>query len=523
MKITKTIRYIGLSLLIFSVILLIYLFSHTLLMDRVTDSPDRYAVLEISADLSGFPQTDYDVLFARMNLVSDFVKIDADASLQEQQDQISAASLATGSDHVILLAWGDTCIPALSAAISNQGIASVILLSPDLAEDSAVEEFGTHKPDMPVAIFDVNTQNSTSLYERLSGEDASLFPGLSGDGLISSTVFITPDGSRYLSQWEIPAGTKSGQSVLMFLPQVQIKIGEYISTYVTGPEIVRNTDSRSEVASVQIIKVLAAAFLSAGLFLFFASIPKSRRDTPDSRSAAGTALTANDKAPIRTTAIDKAAIDTARARGILLSALAAIVFSAALIILYSLDIEITPILLAVWPLVYYAVSAVFLARFFPVSMVNTAVPARRILFSGGISILFLSGIFLFTNMYNVSIIETFTGLHGLLLALFFLLLFILSWICMSTDVQVRREKFGESSRISKYRSWYQYVTINFPYAAVLLFLLATGRRALSIQCVFLLAVLLVGIWIRYIFRRTSGAGWFAAITFAAFYSVIAFG
>lgn len=523
MKITKMIRYVGFSLLILSVILLIYLFSHTLRMDRTSDSPDRYAVLEIAADLSGFPQTEYDVMFTKMNLASDFVKIDADASLLEQQSQISSAALATGSDHVILFAWGDTCIPALSAAISNQGIASVILLSPDLTAGSEVEEFGTHMPDMPVAIFDVNTGNSISLYERLSGEDASLFPGLSGDGLISSAAFISPDGSRYLYQWEIPAGTKSGHTVLMFLPQVQIKIGEYISTYVTGPEIVQYTDSRAQVAGVQIIKVLAAAFLSAGLFLFFASIPKSRKDTPDSSSASGASMTEVDKAPVRTPAVDKAAIDKARARVMLLSALAAGVFSVLLIILYSLDIKITPTLLAVWPLVYYAVSAVFLARFFPASMVNKDVPSRRLLFSGGLAILFLAGIFLFTNMYNVSIVEIFTGLHGLLLALAFLLLFILSWIRMSTDAKVRHEKFGENSRITKIRGWYQYLTLGFPYAAVLVFLMITGRRALSISCLFLLAVLLAGIWIRYIFRRTSGTEWIAAITFAAFYSFIAFG
>ena len=92
MKITKLIRYVGFGLLILSVILLIYLFSHTLQMDRTAESPDRYAVLEIAADLSGFPQTDYDVMFAKMNLVSDFVEIDADASLQEQQNQIAAAA-----------------------------------------------------------------------------------------------------------------------------------------------------------------------------------------------------------------------------------------------------------------------------------------------------------------------------------------------------------------------------------------------------------------------------------------------
>ena len=528
MKITKIVRYIGFGLLILSVILLMYLFSHTLLMNRSADSADRYAVLEISADLSGFPQTDYDALYTKMNLVSDFVEIDGDASLQEQQNQISAAALATGSEHVILFAWGNTCIPALSAAASGQGIASVILLSPDLAADKAVEEFGTHKPDVPVAIFDLNTPNSTSLYERLSGEDATLFPGLSDDGLITSKTFITPDGSRYLSQWEIPAGTKSGQTILLFLPQVQFRIGEYISTYITGPEIVQNTDSRAQVATVQIIKVLAAAFLSAGLFLFFASIPKSRREIKDSGSAGGTAvrsvdMPAIDKLITDKTAVNKWVIGKARAGTMLLSALAAFIFTVVLIILFSLDIEITRVILGVWPLVYYAAAAVFLARFFPVSMVATAVPARRLLFSGGLSILFSTGIFIFANMYNVSIIKTYTGLHGLLLALFFLLLFILSWIRMSTDVQARRDKFGESMGNSKYRERFQYLTLCFPYAAVLIFLMVTGRRTLSLQCIFLLAVLLTGIWIRYIFRRTSGTEWLAAITFAAFYSLIAFG
>ena len=100
MKMTKLIRYIGLGLLILSVLMLLYLFSFTLFKDSKPASSDRYAVLEITEGSNIFPRTDYDVLFAGMNLVSSSVKISADSSAETEQEKIAAAIDASGSDHV---------------------------------------------------------------------------------------------------------------------------------------------------------------------------------------------------------------------------------------------------------------------------------------------------------------------------------------------------------------------------------------------------------------------------------------
>ena len=507
MKTTKTIRYIGLCLMILSVLLMLYLYSFTLFKETRASTPDQFAVLEISAGTSKFPQTDFDVLFSKLKLVSDSVRIDAGASADKQHKMIAAAIDKMKSDHVILFARQDACIPALTESLSHPGIASVILLCPDIAGSEVMEVFGTHQPNVPVAIFDVDTQYSTSFYERLSGEDATLFPGLADNGKISAAVYISPDGNRYLSQWNLLGQSNTARSVLAFLPQVQIKIGGYISTYVFDPASDHQTDSRAEVAAVQVIKILAAALLTAGLLMFFASIPKTVRD-PDSgvpeEIASGT-------------------LNRARRRTFKLRAIIAFLFSAVLLILYLLNSGMAPVVLAAWPLVFYAAGAVLMFRFYPVHFANTRVPAKRIVFSGFIGFLLAAGVFLMIIMHSASVGKTFSGLNGILLLLYVSLLFVFSWIRLSADMQDLSESSRENSRTAKLRGWYQQVSLVFPYAIILIFLLITGRRILSLQCVFLLASLLAGIWIRHIFRRTSGTQWLAAIMFSLFYSLIAFG
>lgn len=507
MKITKTIRYIGLCLMILSVLLMLYLYSFTFFKETGASTPDQFAVLEISAGTSKFPQTDFDVLFSKLKLASDSIRIDAGASAETQQKMIDAAIDGMKSDHVILFARKDACIPALTASLSNPGIASVILLSPDITGSEVMEIFGTHQPIVPVAIFDVDAQYSTSFYERLSGEDATLFPGLKDNGKISATVYISPDGNRYLSQWDLLGQSNTARSVLAFLPQVQIKIGGYISTYVFDPASENRTDSRAEVAAVQVMKILAAALLAAGLLMFFASIPKTVRD-PDSGIPAE---------------IASGTLSRARKRVFKLRAIIAVLFSAVLFILYLLNSGAAPVVLAAWPLVFYAVGAVFMFRFFPVHFANTHVPAKRIVFSGFIGFLLAAGVFLMIIMHSASVEKTFSGLYGILLLLYVSLLFVFSWIRLSADMQDSIESSRENGRTAKLRVLYQQVSLVFPYAIILIFLLITGRRILSLQCVFLLASLLAGIWIRHIFRRTSGTQWLAAIMFSVFYSLVAFG
>ena len=508
MKTTKTIRYIGLGLLILSIILLTYLFSFTVLKDKTAGTADQYAILEISADSAKFPRTDYDLLFSKLNLAADSVQIDTESSAEEQQSQISSAIAGMGSDHVILLSSKDACIPALSASLTNKRVASVILLSPGLAGSNSVESFGTHEPDIPIAIFDVDTKDSASLYERLSGEDATLFPGFNDGGQFLSTVFITPDGSRYLSQWEFPGKSIFGRPVLAFLPQVQIKIGEYIASYIIAPATAVHTDIRSEMAVMQTIKILAVTFMAAGLLLFFASIPRGRRDSP--------AIDAPSVTPVKV-------IDPLRRRVLFVSAAAALLFTVVLIILYLQNQVIASTFLAVWPLIYYAACAAILIRSFPASLANTRVPAKRLLFSAFVALLFTTGVYLLSAMYSMSDGNRLTGGHAALVLLFSILLFVLSWVRMSTDTKSSGKSTNENIRTGRHPSWQQQAVLVFPYAAVFLLLLISGRYILFFKCIFLLAAILIGIWLRHIFRRTSGTDWLAAIVFSIFYSLVVFG
>ena len=507
MKATKTIRYIGFSMMILSLLLLLYLYSYTQFKETRASSADQYTVLEISADTAKFPRTDFDVLFSKLGLASSSVLIDAASSVELQQNQISAAIDGMESDHVIIFAWKDACIPALSASLTHPDIDSVILLSPEVTGSDAMEMFGTHQPAIPVAIFDVDTKYSASFYERLSGEDATLFPALKDNGITAAAVYISPDGNRYLSQWGFLGQSNTARSVIAFLPQVQVKIGSYISSYVFDPASKPEADSRSAVAAVQIVKILAVTFMTAGLLMFFASIPKTVHN-PDKAIQ---------------TEITSGTMDRARRRVFMIRALIAAGFSAVLLLLYFLNLSIAPVFLAAWPLLYYAAGAVLMFPFSHKHFANTRVPVKRLLFSGFIGFLTVSDVILIRIMYSVSVEKTFFGLQGIILLLFVLLLFVFSWIRLSTDWEDLDVRLGEDRRTAKMRGWYQHVSIAFPYAVNLIFLLATGRRLLSLQCIFLIAVLLAGIWIRHIFRRTSGTQWIAAIMFSIFYSVIAFG
>lgn len=529
MKMTKLIRYIGLGLLILSVLMLLYLFSFTLFKDSKPASSDRYAVLEITEGSNIFPRTDYDVLFAGMNLVSSSVKISADSSAETEQEKIAAAIDASGSDHVILLAWEKAAVPALTAALNRTDVASVILLSPTLTGTDAMESFGTHQPDIPVAVFDVKTVYSKSLYERLSGEDATIFEGLTDSGIMPAEVFISPDGSRYLSQWSLTGRVNFDRYVLTFLPQVQSRIGEYISGFIQHAPLASSMACRNHVAFAQSVKIIAAVFLTAGLFLFFASISKAKRPAGGQSSLPPAATPGADVSagPFQGQAADKGP-DILRGRTqrgrFFLHAAAAVLVSGALLFLYPGHLFLGKILLACWPLLYYAASDILLVRFVPQSLIRGHIPGGRMRMSLTVALLFLAGVFLLKAMHVYSVGQSNSALSNLLPGAFAASLFVLGWIAVSAEaVLMNRKESGDGVCLDASR-WYRTGTILLPYAAVLVFQLAARQAGLRIlYTVFLLAVLYAGFWLRRIIRRTSGTEWMAAAAFSVFYTMIVFG
>lgn len=545
MKTGKIIRYIGLGMLILSVVFLMYLYSYTLFKDTKAASKDRYAVLEVSSDSGRFPRTDFDVLYAKLEVASQCVIIDASASIEEQKKQITAAMQTMESDHIILIARNDACIPALYSSSSATGAASVILLTPGLSEKDDIEVFGTLLPDIPVAVFDADTSISSLLYERLSGEDTTLFPGFTDNSVLSPTVNISPDGSRYLSRWDLPGQTQTARAVLLYLPQVQIKIGQYISHYVldsgsnpganpvsdpaSDPASVTALDLRSASAVSQIIRIMSFSFLFAGLFLFFASIPKIRRDAkkPEMSPEMSPDATLQRPEPQRP---DSQGSDVLlpgvfalhRKQMFLLSALISVVFSAAMIFLFASDVKTGPAILSCWPVIYYAACAVFNLSMLPKSMLRLSVPMKRLVFSAAISLLLLGGILLLTfmNIYVAS--AEFSGVHGLLSAVLCILLTVLSLIRISADSNSRSRYNPETDRMAYLKELGQHAVLVFPYLALTVYLAAAGREFQILECAFLLLSLLTAVWIRHIIRRTSGTDFLAAAVFSVCYILTAF-
>jgi len=516
----KTIRYLGLGSMLLAILILCYLFSFSLLQPSRTSSRDSYAVLILSMDSGEFPRSDFDALFSKMHIVPSSLVLDTGISSLDQQNQIASAAAHTGSDHVILLAWKDACIPALTASRTLPGMEAVVLLSPTLARADAIEPFGTHSPDIPTAIFDVNTKYAASLFERLSGEDTTLFPGLRDKGILTDTVHISPDGTRYLSQWGLPGDTEIQHDLLAYLPQVQIKIAEYIGAFVTGTASADAPDYRSPVAGIHVMKILAGVFFASGLLLFFSSIPKGKSGAGKS----GGRVEGAEDAVIRRIPVSASRAKYFRFSRVmsLVTLLSAVLFLTVLIVLQYVKPGLVVAFLAAWPVVYYAVCAVFMIRFFPEARIVPQIRYKRMLFSGLLAFLTVAGILMFRAMYTFSFLRPVSGWSGALLLLCVVLVFACVWIRLAPDTVFQSDPEDPSSgKVTGIGN--RLISIWIPYAGILLFSILAGFQLLAAKSLFLLAGLLISLWIRHIFRRTSGADGFAALVFSAVYLIMAFG
>ncbi len=504
MKTTKMIRYTGLGLLILSMILQMYLCSFTLFKEKAAKSEDQYAVLEISYSAHVFPKTGFDALFANMNLACDSLQIDKNSSLQDQQDEISAAIAKMNSSHVILFAIKDAGSSALSAAISNSEVASVILLCPTPDENSDASMFAASLPDLPVAIIDADTAYSTSLYERLSGEDATLLPGHKDSGFLSSTVFTSPDAKRYLCQWSFPWQSEQGKSILMFFPQNQIKTGEFISTFVIDNASLSGADIRVAVVRIQILTFLADAFLACGLLLFFASIPQNRRNH----------AVASENDPAVTQVLSRNVF--------FVTAIIAVLFGAGEIALYSTNILPASDILGGWPVIYYSVYMIFFFRDIQKGKSAVRISSKRILFSSVVAALFAGGLVLLVIMNTIS--NCLPGVNGrrAILLLVSILLAVFAWFRVSADELSLHGKMDDNTSRVWQAKWYQPVVLILPYIAVLIFGAATGRTEAVVRCCVLILAVALAAWTRHVFHRMSGTKWLAAIMFSLIYSLIAF-
>ena len=515
----KAIRYFGLCLLIVADLLLLYSFSYSLMKEETAAEPGEYAVLLLSTETDAFPGTDYDTMLSKMNLSSRSVMLSQGSSAEIRFGEISNGLDLIASGQVILLAWKDTCIPALSAAQTDDRIAAVILLAPELSGTETLEEYGTRSPDVPVGIFDIQSLRAISLYERLSGEDATLFPGLTKDGILPAEIHISPDGSRYLHRTSIPGSTVLGQELLAYLPQVQTAVGEYIGTYVIGPSFPESRDIRTDVAVSLGMKILALTFFLSGILMFFSTVPKpaheAQRDARPSTAPEGNVAQKNDLLRSRREYYRSCVYMS------FLTIFAALLLSASLITLYYFIPALIADLLSIWPIVYYVGCAAVMVRFFPKSITTTRIASKRIVFSSVLALLVVTGLYMIRNMHVFGFADYFAGVRVLLVLVPSALLFLFVWIRLATDTFYQKD--GEIRTSAGYfGGWHRQKSLVIPYLGIFGLGMLTGADTLAVRAILLLIVLLISLWVRFIFRKLSGSDWLAALVFAITYSLLSF-
>jgi hypothetical protein len=125
-------------------------------------------------------------------------------------------------------------------------------------------------------------------------------------------------------------------------------------------------------------------------------------------------------------------------------------------------------------------------------------------------------------MHAFSFQLNFTGIRGIFLLLYLAALFVLVWIRLSTD-SFYSKNANQVATGGFFGGWHRQKSLTVPFVGLLVFSIVVGADTLAVKIGFLLAALLMSLWIRYIFRKTSGAAWVAALVFSAMYTILAFG
>lgn len=351
----QKIRSLGLVLMLFANILLAVPFLQ-FAASQTSTGTETQEVLLVSTSNS-FPSASYVRAFRSLSLSTNIVYIE-ESSDAEILTHIRSAIESSRAQDIVLVAYDSACMPALRASLTQSKVSGVVLISPQLTGQEVITDFGISHPTIPVAIFDCKNIGSTGLYERLSGEDATLFKGLQDSSSSISEVYISPDANRYLSQWSLLGTTEVNRMMLPYVLQVQSKVAEFIQTYVQDGQNDK-ADPQSQVFFPYAAVCMGAAMLLGGLFLFYATIPAKRRENRNDM-AEPTSET-QESQDVRVLDKHTRAGDHAQFARVLVSGLFLLVGIA----IYYLHFSFLRVLLLIWPVAYFGVSVPFV---FPYSL-----------------------------------------------------------------------------------------------------------------------------------------------------------
>lgn len=531
MRLNQVIRYIGLLLLVISFLGMLGLYSYSYLgIGQESVNQQNTSVLLVSEG-ELIPQTELRAIFRSMDLPMNSIQVSEDSDLSHEQTELGNAIQSIRSDKVIIIATQKSVYPSLLLSVTSEKIQGLILLSPDMSVSDDLSIFGARTPLVPTIFLAPDDEYVRTLYERLSGEDAKLFPGIKVNTFLPYEIYSSPDSRRYLSVWSALGTSDISKTLFLFMPGVTEEIGSLIGTHILlDAELASNARNMAQTARSVIF--WSAVLLITGLFMFISSVPVRRKrpsvqipdGLPQVEGTEGAIVPAKEQGDhIPDIFLD----DSARLRykkktfsiELLFSALCSII----MVVIFFMRREYSLYPVTCWPVFFYG----FLLPYLPSranNLPDNKIPIARQVMSAIVILLF------FATCYSLmlSVIPD----PGRLLyspisiaaILFSLALFFFVRKSMLCGITFGSETFGKGifSQENKLWTWSMRGLIFLPAIFHITLSLIFGESKLALASLSFVILVLISIYLRYAFRTVGGTVKAGAFAFAAFLVVVMF-
>gem|GEM_PF-3810242 len=496
MRFHKVVRYLGLMLLALSFLLSLLSSSLLLMTDASEGSSDKnpYRVLLVDT-IGSYPTGETRSMLHVMDVDYEEIVLSESETEHTGVTKILDSVQANIDQKIVIVGVGSQARSALLASISAEQVVGVFLIAPELQAEDDLSLLGTNRPGFPVGIIAPDSALVRGLYERVSGEDTRLFAGSGTSGIISSSRFVSPDGRRVLSVWNVPEGIP----LFSFLPGVTEELSVFLGTFVMSDGVLSQAGS-SAANSFRSTVLLCVLVAFGGLLLFVSSVP---------------ALANRNGEEIQTQP-DAFADDVMRARYkkklLIVTGLSSLVITGISIVLVFIDraFAIYPLLL--WPAVYYANTTLLLPKRAQ-TIVDKKVRPERMIYAIITLLFFAVTMGSATLFYQHSILAVVHPIQALLSALLCIAIFvfvrrsILSGVLLSP-----RENIG-----SVYEADGRFYLIStrillfLPSAIVLAGALLASDELLFVRVLLFTAGIGIAILLRNIYKLIAGTALFAAL------------
>jgi hypothetical protein len=509
-----TIRTTGVIFLIVANVLLLFSFLFSMYSGGKPNSDRAIGVLCISQENARFPESEYQAVFSGLGLISSFVHIDA-TDEEELEASIRVFIKKEELSQVILMTYGDTAGIGLKVADSEESVIGIITIMPVLSNPTLAASLGTNHPGKPVAIFDCSASNASLMFERLSGEDSVISKPFVDSGIFPSTVRISPDSNRYLCLKKLTGETMIDAFVFPSLPDIQYKVGNYVENYLLE-DFSGKSDVRGLIFMNQAFKIVPAAMLIAGLFLFLATLSK------ESSLKGITAKEVKKEAeiPQELSLLHKIERSEKYLFGLWLPVSLA---AAAMMCLFVLMVpQYAALAAGLWPVASMLFASVFYLKHLDKLSGISKVTRIRFLISLSVSGLFVLGVFLLIVMHVGSIAHYISFPHSTLPLITTVLLCVSLIVCQKIEsfyTQSERNANHNRGFLSALR--FRGIVI-LPFIAMLIAALLSGKVWLFVLVMYYIAVLLFSDWFRRRVKRMSGTLILSAVITSLLYVILAF-